>query len=431
MRLKLLSIALCCWASTATADYVVLRTGGRLAGEIVPNVSGELDPRAVTVKTLSGAVVSVARDQIESVHRRKLAYEEYDRKEPTVEKSVEAQLAMADWCKQNGLTNQRVIHLRKVIEIDPEHAATRKALGYTRHGSEWMSQDEIMRSKGFVKNRGKWILPQELAMIEQAAQDNEAERQWFKPVKMWYNWVNSDDPAKQSEGLQKLKNLREGEAAPAVIRTFQKAPTEPLRLLLVEILSKIESPRAVEKLIDMSLWEELISVRAGALQGVKARRAKAAIPVYVRALRNERNLIVNRAGAALAQVGDDSAVAPLIEALVTRHQYKIQVPENVVGMTGNGQWVQSIDPTALPPEVAGMLATGQLPKGVVMDYHPNSAAKPRMRTVVMRYDEKNVAVLDALTLLTGENFGFDEPAWRRWRSTQQSTIAPAKSRKGS
>lgn len=414
---------------TLHADYVVLKTGGVIRGEIVQSGSLEGENLApVVIKSLSGATVQIAAADVDSIHRRKLANEEYIQKALRLPQTVAAHADLAEWCRQRGLQKERKLHLEAVLGIEPDNAAARKALGYSLRDGVWMTQDDYMESRGYVRHKGKWILPQERELLELQEQETEAERQWYKPVRMWFGWVTGDNPERQATGVEQFRALQEGAAAAAVIKTFQKVQAEPLRFLLAETLANLENPKAVRKLIDMSLSDESSAVRLLALQTVKRRARKSGIAAYVRALRNESNLIVNRAGEALTEVGDDTAIAPLIEALVTRHRYKIEVPANAVGTTSDGRWIQAIDPTLLPPNIAGLLATGQLPSGVVMNYGGGGAAAAT-RIVTIKYDEKNPAVLEALTALTGENFGFDEPAWRRWRSAQQSSPVPLKSRR--
>jgi len=414
----------------ARGDVLQLHSGGRLAGE----VQGDVRPKqpgsaaTVSVKTLSGATVTVAGEAIESVKRRKLAHEEYDRRAAETPETIDDQWALAEWCRQNGLSAERRTHLRRVIALDTNHAAARKGLGYTRHGGEWMTHEQLMTSRGLVKHKGKWVLPQEIAFIEQAAAETEAEKHWYKSVRKWFGWITSDDVNRQVEGLAELRRLRDATAAPAVIRTFQKARGEPLRLLLVELLGNIEGARSFQGLIELSLFDDLDQVREAALRGVKLRGAGPALPTYLKALRNENNRLVNRAGKALGQLGDDTVVDPLIEALVTRHQYKVRVPANMVGTTPDGRMVQAIDPSLLPPEIAQQLATGQLPYGVAFDNSSSVGLKQAMRQVVVKQDEKNSAVLESLTLLTNENYGFDEAAWRRWRESLKSAVSPPRRR---
>src|SRR5690606_3163177 len=48
--------------------------------------------------------------------------------------------------------------------------------------------------------------------------------------------------------------------------------------------------------------------------------------VYVRALADKDNFRINRAAYALARLGDESTLAPLIDALVTKHTFVFEAP---------------------------------------------------------------------------------------------------------
>jgi len=400
----------------AGADVLVLKSGGRLAGQIVAEPEQPGGPGHWTFRTLSGATVEIAPGDVAAVQRRKLVREQYVDRVDQLADTAAAHLALAEWCREQGLSSERTRHLEQVLRHEPQNETARKGLGHRRHGGTWMSPDEVQQSKGFVKYKGKWVLPQEVPLLEQEELDSAAQKQWYKPVKMWYGWLLTDDPQRQAEGLAEFRQLRDPTAAAAVIRTFQKAPTEPLRLLLAEVLANLQCPASLRRLVELTLHDDSGPVRDRALQGLKPWGAASSQPVYLRALRNDSNVVVNRAGWALGRLGDDKVVPELIEALVTRHRYSMQVPENAIGSTTDGRWLQAIDPTTLPPQVAAMLAAGQFPQGLVIESPFANGVRQRMRTVFYNVDEKNLAVLEALTQLTGEDFQFDEPTWRRWRA---------------
>ena len=61
---------------------------------------------------------------------------------------------------------QRETHLRRVIELDPNHAEARHALGYSQVNGKWATRDEVMTQRGYRKYKGKWMLPQEIDVLE-------------------------------------------------------------------------------------------------------------------------------------------------------------------------------------------------------------------------------------------------------------------------
>ena len=109
---------------------------------------------------------------------------------------------------------------------------------------------------------------------------------------------------------------------------------------------------------------------------------------YVRALRSNDNVIVNRAAEALGLIGDRDAIGPLIGALVTKHKV----------MEGSG-----------PADQHTYVFT---PTGGTAMNMGSSGAKLVTREV------ENAAVLAALSKLAGVNFGFDQAAWRDWLSSE-------------
>ena len=158
---------------------------------------------------------------------------------------------------------------------------------------------------------------------------------------------------------------------------------------LLRVLGRLDHPDAVRKLVDVSLYDSSVDLRELALDLLTRNGRRVPILPYVRALKNADNKVVNRAGKALALIGDPEAVSPLIDALTTEHKYKVQ--------TGNPGGIN-----------AGMVnGSGGFSMG---------GDGPKIITKAL----DNPAVLQALTKLTGEhNLEYDESAWRSWFVNQQ------------
>ncbi|MCA9240440.1 MAG: hypothetical protein KDA37_09580, partial [Planctomycetales bacterium] len=94
-----------------------------------------------------------------------------------------------------------------------------------------------------------------------------------------------------------------------------------------------------------------------------------------------------RAAEALRVVGDPDVASALVDALVTTHQFQVgrDTPKDTYAMDSRG----------------GFSFGGGNAK-------------------VKKVDMKNPAVRTALVELTGENFGFDQDAWRRWLATRMA-----------
>lgn len=410
------SICLEISASRACADSVTLKQGGEIRGELLGDSKAKGAAEVVSIRTLSGATVAVLRSEVDAIIRRRPIAEEYETRRRAAPDTVEAHWELGEWCRQKSLAKEREAELRRVIELDKDHAAAHRALGHVQYKGKWATQDEAMTARGFVKHKGKYVLAQELELIQQEERVSEAEKTWFKKVRMWHGWLEGGHPVRESEALSQLKAIKEPDAVAALSKTFRNSEIDEQRLLYVEILGRINGEKPLQPLVVQSLWDESREVRAAAIKGVRKRDIDKALPAYAKALKNGVNAIVNRAGVALGEMGNDTVIPPLIDALVTRHSYTIIVPDPGVGGFRADGGMTDPTQTPLPPSIAAQLATGQLPYGVQV----NSPLAPRTKEVPVERDEENPDVLNALTLLTGENFGFDEPAWRSWYNAQHN-----------
>lgn len=238
-----------------------------------------------------------------------------------------------------------------------------------------------------------------------------AEKNWFKRVKQWQGWLTGDHPQRKGNALEFLTAIREPDAVPALVHFLRNVPDDEQRLMYVEIISQIDGDRPVVPLAVQSLIDESPMVRELAMRGVLRKDSTKGVPVFLRALKHSQNTIVNRAGNALALMGDEKVVPQLIGALVTRHEYKELVLEKNEYTCNDQQFVRGV--AVLPPRIALMVATGELPPPPEPEATSPFIA-PEVREVTVERNEENPSVLDALNHLTGVSFGYDESAWRKW-----------------
>jgi hypothetical protein len=169
--------------------------------------------------------------------------------------------------------------------------------------------------------------------------------------------------------------------------------------VFVQRLGKIYSPLAIKALVQLTMTDGDSEIRAIALEELAAKPHPDITAEFVPYLRNKENPLVNRAGLALGKFGDKSVVRPLIDALVTTHSFVVTSgnsnPNSVTAGFGS--------------DGSGGLSMGSTPRKLTRDM-------------------QNQFVLDALVNLTGQNFDFDEVAWRTWHAAQNKA-AKANSRR--
>lgn len=406
-KLLLFSVALCSvtLCTVARGDLVVLKSGGEIRGEVLKSVPGE-----VVVRTLSGAEIKVSQPAVDSVTKRRLAVEEYETLRRQTPDTVEDHWVLAEFCRERTMKTERERHLRRIIALEPDHLLARRGLGYFKHEGEWTTQDELKQSKGYVKFKGKWVLPQELDLLALAEKETELEKSWYKKVNLWRDWLAGDRVDRQNEGYRNLVGIEDANAVPALYRAFNNHTNEEARVMYVSILKTIAGAKVVGPLVFQSLKDPSDRVRMTAIRAIPEDLRSDALPIYAKALKNELNVVVNRAGLAVGMIGDETMIPNLINALVTRHVYETWVPDQdiSIGLSQNGNMAQ-VQPNYLPPDIQALMATGQLPYGVGVNQQP-----VRKKLVTLQKDEENPAVLIALNKLTSQDYGYNEKAWKAW-----------------
>jgi len=164
----------------------------------------------------------------------------------------------------------------------------------------------------------------------------------------------------------------------------------------------------VGALIQLSLNDLDEEIRIASLDEIVRLNPPGAVETYVKTLKDKNNVRLNLAGAALGQLGDASAVAPLIDALVTTHTIVIRPRKgrskgatSVSFQKDGGGTSGGSNPV---PEMGTTMTTGN-------------------RTKVIHKTVSNQDVLQSLVVLTGQSFGFNQAAWKHWYEAEKESEA--------
>ena len=166
-----LVVALALGATGASADEVILRSGGRLVGEIRERrpdaVVLETGPGLVTVPMSSVARVVTTPSSALSAYRARAARLRPD--------DAEGWFELALWARDQGLNTQARQALEHVLAVNPSHAGAHQATGHILQGGRWMTPEESYRARGFVPFEGSWMSPaeREAVLAERAAASEE------------------------------------------------------------------------------------------------------------------------------------------------------------------------------------------------------------------------------------------------------------------
>lgn len=402
------------WAS---ADVVLLKNGGQLRGRL----QSAADAPVVVIETLLGGTVSVDQSSIENIEKRSLLIEEYESRAREVADTIEARWALAEWCKSNRLRNQREEQLLLLLDLDPDHTDARRILGHVLHLGEWVTRDEWMTARGYVKHDGRYVTQQERDLLLKSEGERAAETAWYPKIRLWFKKMTGRHGGRAAEGRARFAALDDPDAVPALVNFLGDHRDPQVRMMCVQLLGQLEGPKPVEPLVKKSLTDAKKDIRTAARRAISPSQRPLALQHYVPELKSDSNTTVQRAAIAIREIGDMSVVPYLIPALVTSHRWKVQVPaatEISIGTTADGQ-IGFGQSSLLPPEVEALARTGQLPYGAIVVPFTPQARVTRTRTI--RADVKNIEVLKALKEITGEDFGYNKRNWESWWQTQAAS----------
>jgi hypothetical protein len=370
--------------SSARGDVFLLRSGGQVEGEWTnrdqPRTAGN------EVRTAAGIRVRFASSQVEERAPQLKAEAEYAQVAPTFGPSIEDQWRLAEWCRQNNLTQHRRGHLEAILAMQPNHVAARRALGYRQRGNQWQTLEERKRSAGYELYRGRWRLSQDIELQEEKAKRDVTQAEWLVKLKRWRSELTTD---KALQAFQHLEEVKDPLAVSAVRTLLAKEPHRKVKLLYLDILMRIGDGAATQALIQTALNDSDQEVFLETADRLGKLPPQQITKPLVDALRDANNVRVNRAAYLLGKTGDPRLLSPLVEALITLHRTKV-IP--------NGG-----DTTSFGGDGSFGLSRGNEPK-------------------IVEVPLQNRAVLEALVELTGQNFDYDQRAWRRWYDLERGRI---------
>ncbi len=364
------------------AEVFHLVNGGTLEGKLVNTLSSPT-PRYVIQTDVARIVLETS--QVLRIEQKPDLLKLYEAALPSVPDTVEGHLAMAQKCAEIKLLRQRDYHLEQVLRLDADHERARQLLGFVRDQDSWRKVDLWMKQQGYVRSGGRWHIPQELEMERVRDQRAQEEIDWREKINRWESIIMRGRSTAQQSVLQ-LKAIEAYRATPALadrIADTRRPPSRDLRLLYIDLLSKIGGSVASNALMIRAMEDPDDLVRERSLEQLRRWRSSQAMQYFISKLSSKDNGVVNRAGYALGHLGNPQAVLPLIDALVTTHQFQVGGGGNInAGFSGDGG--------------VGLGAGG----------------KPK----IIRRDFMNRNVQAALSLLTpqGVNFAYNKDAWRNW-----------------
>ena len=141
-------VALLC-ALPAGADELILRNGAVFNGVI-------RDHGSTVVITMDSGSMTFQSWQVKEMRITGDPLRDYVKKQKTA-KSAADWYELGTWARNNGLSSRSKEAFRETIKLDTDHAGARSALGYLKREGQWMTSDEVMVARGFMKLGVRWV----------------------------------------------------------------------------------------------------------------------------------------------------------------------------------------------------------------------------------------------------------------------------------
>jgi hypothetical protein len=363
--------------------------------------------------TLIVAVAFAGEDELRKDYAaRAAAIEKSDQKN-----NAGTHFQMALWCTEHGLKVEARKHHRVVVMLEPDHRASRRALGFEKIAGRWVSPKEKMRAKGFVKHDGVWLTPEEYrhyAADKVAAEEARAARiQGNAAVKLAW----SKDPTKRLRAIGMIEDIdKKHRLRPLAIAARINYPD--VRRFAIKGLGELNTEDALPALYKRAIFDRDEGIRKAAVDAIKKTDAEGKIGPFVKALNSPFDSVRLHSIQALETLGDAGAVGPLVRRYAVAGGSGQLVYLTTVNQVS---YVQDFD-----VEVAQTSFIADPVIGVVQDGLVHAFRVLATNGFFEVYEEP--AIAEALTALTNKEFGKDKKAWIEYYKNLQLEARRRKAR---
>lgn len=149
-------------AAPAYADFVTLKDGERIEGV----VTEEGDQ---VVVRLDFGTITIEKAEVSSIEKAPSLLGDFEARRAKIgSRDVDGLYRLGLEAEKSGLSAQARGLFREVIELSPDHKGARAALGYRQHEGQWMTEEEFMTSRGYVRYNGHWVTADAAQALEAA-----------------------------------------------------------------------------------------------------------------------------------------------------------------------------------------------------------------------------------------------------------------------
>jgi len=300
---------------------------------------------------------------------------------------------------------------QRVLDVEPEHRAARRALGYELVGDRWLRGDDLCRARGFIHHDGRWMTAQEFAEATRPAREAAEQQAGEARVLALLGAIASEEPERVANARRRLA-VEDARFKLAPLAKALRCQPASLRIYAAEELGRLDDPLAVPALLKRAVQDPDENVRAAVVDALREIGEPSTVHPLGRALDSRYVEVRVAAAQALGRLGDEVGAAYLIKKWEARSG---DFPRVYFSQVRQISYIQDFDVEVAQTSFIADPVVGVLQEGVVQAMKV-LATEQTFSTI------ERVAYQNALENLSGQGLGGDVRAWRRWWNQNEDAL---------
>jgi hypothetical protein len=322
---------------------------------------------------------------------------------------------LAEWCQSRDLVDQERIHWLRVLEANPDHKEARARLGYRLID-------------------GRWYVPEEVRLAKEQTQDLKRRLlKWMPILKSLVKDCRARDMKRRSEAFQKLSEIRDPDAIPALEVAALQA-NDDLAPRLVRLIAETGTLEAATALARIAVSDAYGSAGDAAAKALREVPADFYVPALLRMLSSP----ISRQFTLLEGANGTLALRQLLFR-ETEDRREVEQLENVISINQTTRRVdlvlwfsvvgRSRGIAARQEEVArpaGTIAGNAAVAGAARTYLEQESRdlQANVAAANARIDDLDQRICGVLSVATGCQLPADPNAWWRWWYDRNELYVP-------
>jgi hypothetical protein len=187
----------------------------------------------------------------------------------------QGQLALARWCRRNGLGNEATFHWASVLSAEPANQEALNAVRRRWHNGQLLTPEEIVQQKA------------------QARDSRRGAKEWAPKIAKWRRDITSTDAARCDAALDEISAINDAKAIPSLEAltlgrdAWRKKTAEECELIGLAFLKALEgmpSQAATESIVRHAVLSPTTDIRSAAIERLKPRQQHAYVPLLLSGL---------------------------------------------------------------------------------------------------------------------------------------------------